>query len=349
MNVSTNSNPRSMNLEDIAARAGVSRSTVSRVINNEPYVSEKTRERVLAIIEQEGFIPNPAARALVTQHTQVIGVVIPRTPTVVFEDAFYFPTLLQGVSAATHQRDYAMLLWLGQAGEDDERLYRQIERNRLMDGLIIASAPSNDPLISHFLNTSLPFVLVERPGHDYDRISYVSIDNLNASLELVTHLINLGRRRIATVTGDLTIPDGRDRLDGYKRALQIAGLPVDERLIVEGNFSQRSGYEGTQALLQQKIDAIVASSDITARGVLQALHEAEIRVPEDVAVVGFDDLPTAAQVIPPLTTVHQPIEERGRLAAGLLIDLVEGKLEGPQQILLPTELVIRQSCGAALS
>lgn len=339
-------NSRSLNLEDIAAKAGVSRSTVSRVINNSPYVSAQTRQRVLAVIEAEGFAPNPAARALVTQRSQVIGVVIPQIPAIVFEDAYYFPSLLQGVSAVTSQHDYAMLLWLGQSCEEEERFYKRIERNRLMDGVIIASAPSDDPLIEHFLRTNTPFVLVERAEHHRDRISYVSVDNISAAQQAVMHLIRLGRRRIGTITGRLTIADGRDRLEGYRRALYEAGLPLDNALIVEGDFTHRSGYEGMKCLLAQGVDALFAASDITARGALLAMQEAGVRVPDDVAVVGFDDLPTARQVTPPLTTVRQPIEEKGARAAELLIRLIEGSLQGPQQILLPTELVIRQSCGA---
>lgn len=338
---------RPTNLEDIAAKAGVSRSTVSRVINNEPYVSEKTRQRVLTVIEQEGFAPNPAARALVTQRTQVIGVVIPHVPIVVFEDAYYFPILLQGVARITHERDYAMLLWLGQAGENSDQFYTRIVRNRLMDGVIIASAASNDPLIDHFLETGTPFVMVECPQRDWDRISYVTVDNIAAAYTAVSHLIALGRRRIAHITGNLAISDGRDRVEGYKRALRDAGLPVDESLIVQGNFAHRSGYAGMKILLERKVDAVFASSDITARGALQALHEAQVRVPDDIALVGFDDLPTAAQVMPPLTTIHQPIEEKGALATSILLDMIENGLEAPQQVLLPTELIVRKSCGAA--
>jgi LacI family transcriptional regulator len=346
--VPANSN-RPMNLEDIAAKAGVSRSTVSRVINNEPYVSDKTRQRVLTVIEQEEFAPNPVARALVTQRTQVIGVVIPHVPIVVFEDAYYFPFLLQGVARITHERDYAMLLWLGQAGESSDRFYNRIIRNRLMDGVIIASAASNDPLIDHFLETGAPFVMVECPQRDWDRISYVSVDNVAAAYTAVSHLIALGRRRIAHITGNLAISDGRDRVEGYERALRDAGIPLDESLIIEGNFTHRSGYLGMKTLLERKVDAVFASSDITARGVLQALHEARVRVPDDIALVGFDDLPTSVQVTPPLTTIHQPIEEKGACATSILLNIIENGLDEPQQVLLPTELIIRESCGAAAS
>jgi len=149
-----------MNLEDIARRAGVSRSTVSRVINNEPYVSARTRAKVMAVIEEVGYAPNPAARMLVTRRTHVIGVVIPRELVVVFEDAYYFPTLLQGIAEATQERDYATLLWVGNSKEDEHRLYERILKNRLMDGLLIASATRQMGITRRLVAQHIPFVMV---------------------------------------------------------------------------------------------------------------------------------------------------------------------------------------------
>lgn len=338
---------RQQSLEDIAAKAGVSRSTVSRVINNAPNVREKTRQRVLAVIAQEGFAPNPAARALVTQRNQAIGVVVPIAPLTFFEDAFYFPTLLQGISQTTSKRDYAMMLWLIQSEEDNQKFFRRITTNRLMDGVIVASAAFDEPLVDHFLETNTPFVLVERPTRHLDCVSFVSVDNTAAAYDAVTHLIKLGRRRIGHITGNLHITDAVDRVEGYRQALGAAGIAVDEALIVEGNFSHRSGYEGTIQLLERGVDAIFAANDITARGVLQALHERNIAVPDQIALVGFDDLPTALQVTPKLTTVRQPTGERGALAASILLDMLDGRGEQPRHVILPTQLVIRSSCGAA--
>ncbi len=349
MTPDTLSTRRPLNLEDIAAKAGVSRSTVSRIINNSPNVSEKTRQRVLAVIAQEGYTPNPAARALVTQRTQAIGVVVPLAPLTFFEDTFYFPTLLQGISRTTSKRDYAMMLWLSQSEEDDEKFYWRIVTNRLMDGVIIASAAQDEPLIDHFLESGTPFVLVERPDRHLDRISFVSIDNEAAAYEAVSHLISLGRQRIGHITGNLHITDGMDRLEGYKRALRCAGFKVDPALIAEGSFTHRGGYSGAKKLLDQKVDAIFAANDISARGVLQALNEAQVSVPEDVALIGFDNLPTALHMIPSLTTVQNPIEEKGAMAASILLDMIEDPTTRLRQVLLPTRLVIRVSCGAELS
>ena len=306
-----NSN-RPMNLEDIAAKAGVSRSTVSRVINNEPYVSDKTRQRVLTVIEQEEFAPNPVARALVTQRTQVIGVVIPHVPIVVFEDAYYFPFLLQGVARITHERDYAMLLWLGQAGESSDRFYNRIIRNRLMDGVIIASAASNDPLIDHFLETGAPFVMVECPQRDWDRISYVSVDNVAAAYTAVSHLIALGRRRIAHITGNLAISDGRDRVEadapahhdhgGQGRPLLRELDELDTRVLFgRVEVDQHHGEEAVRDLVLGPVD-VAQHRDPEARLAQQAVHalaDRLVRVEDedfltcvDLVVGGAHHLPT---------------------------------------------------------
>lgn len=339
--------PRAASLEDIARKAGVSRSTVSRVINNEPYVSESTRLRVQAVIEQENFVPNPAARMLATQRTRVIGVVVPHSVQVMFQDSYYFPALLQGVSETTYARDYATLLWWGQSRHDEERFHQRIlQQNRLMDGLIIASASSDDPLIPKLVEMGTPFITVERPNRSHGEISYVSIDNVQAAQNAVQHLAQLGRKRIGIITGDLSNSDAQDRLDGYRKAIEAIGLQFDPALVAEGHFNQQSGYLGAKRLIKQKIDAIFAANDITAVGALQALHEAGLRVPDDVSVVGFDDLPIAVQTLPQLTTVRQPIMHKGIMATNLLLDMIEGTLKGPQQVILPTQLVIRQSCGA---
>jgi LacI family transcriptional regulator len=335
-----------MKLEDIARKAGVSRSTVSRVINNEPYVSSRTREKVLEVIEQFGFTPNPGARMLVTQRAQVIGIVLHQSPATVFEDPHYFPVLLQGITEAARQADYATLLWLGNSNEDETRFYQRVLSSRLMDGLVIGATTKEASIIEHLVSNQTPFVMAERPSLHEDRVSYVSVDNLQAARVAVEHLINTGRRRIGIVTGDLQRADGRDRLEGYRLALARANMPYQSELVANGTFSRRSGYLGMQVLLNQDVDAVFASSDMTALGVLQALQEAGRRVPDDVAVVGFDDLPAAQTAVPPLTTIRQPIQQKGFEAARLLLDRLADNVAGPRQILLPTQLVIRQSSGA---
>lgn len=336
--------PKRLSLEDIAEKAGVSRSTVSRVVNNDPNVKAKTRAHVLQIIEQERYNPHAAARIMVTGRTNVIGVVVPHAFRV-FSSPYYFPMLFDGVGSVVQKRDYAMLLWWRQSGEDEEIFFRRILQNGLMDGLIIASAPSNNPMVEHVYESHIPMVMVERPPNLVDHISYVTIDNIGASRAIVEHLIAQGRRRIAIVSGDPNNMDGFDRLAGYKQAMDTAGLPVDPAWIANGDFVRQTAYERAKALVQLPIDAIFACNDDMAFGVYQAVFEAGKRIPDDIAVVGFDDLPSAAEAKPPLTTIRQPIREKGAAATQLLLDQIEGKLTEPRCIVLPTTLVTRQSCG----
>lgn len=337
-------NGKRPSLEDIAQKAGVSRSTVSRVINNDPNVKMETREHVLKIIEEERYNPNTIARMMVTGRTQVIGVVVPHEYHVFFNDPYYFPALLEGVSATSVERDYAMLLWIRQSGEDEGIFYRRILQNGLMDGVILASAAINNTLIGYLLEMNIPLAMVERPGVHDSRVSYVTIDNVAAARNAVEHLISNGRRRIALMAGALDNMDAVERLEGYQQAMRDAGLPDD--LIAYGNFQRRSAYENTKQLLDQNVDAVFSCSDIMAQGVYEALREAGRKIPDDVAVVGFDDLPTATRLDPPLTTIRQPLRDKGAIATGLLLDAIEGKAHVAQHIVLPATLVIRQSSGS---
>lgn len=336
-----------MNLEDIAKKAGVSKSTVSRVINNEPYVSDRTRVRVMEVIERENFSPNPNARALVRQRTEVIAVAVPQIVNVFFGDNSYYPQLLQGMSAAIAQRDHAMLLFLQNNDEDRRHYAQRIAQHRLADGVIPSSMTVDDVVVQRLVEADTLFVMVERPpDHLLDRISYVTIDNVGSAQAAVEHLISTGRRRIATITGNLNIADGEDRFIGYRLALEKAGMPVDEDLIYNGYFSYHFGYVGAKELLAKRPDAIFAAGDTAALAAVKAIQEAGLRVPDDIAIVGFDDLDIARSSDPPLTTIRHPIELKGATAANLLIDLIEGKQSEPRGVILPTELVIRESSGA---
>jgi LacI family transcriptional regulator len=338
-----------MNLEDIAKKAGVSRATVSRVINNAPNVNANTREQVWEIIRKENFQPDPAARALVRRKTEIVGVVVPTEENIFFTDNNYFTQILAGVSQVTRERDYGMLLWLGEM-MDDERLMQKVSNNRQMDGIIFASVTHDHPLFKRLLNLKGPFVMIDRPLEYDDCFSYVTVDNVEAGENATSHLISLGRRRIAHITGHPDISDARDRLQGYKNALIKAGMPIDENLIVQSHFNRQKGYDAAMPLLRDhKPDAIFAAGDTIAIGAIQAAHEAGLRVPEDVAVIGFDDVDVASQAFPALSTVRQPVREKGAAAARLLLDLIENRVQGPQHLVLQTELVIRDSCGARLA
>ncbi|MCB9458467.1 MAG: LacI family DNA-binding transcriptional regulator [Anaerolineaceae bacterium] len=337
-------NERPLNLKDIAKKAGVSKSTVSRVVNGGANVSKRTLEKVNAVIKAEGFVPNPGGRILHLQQTHIIGIVMLHSLQDTFEDPFYFPLFLQGVHQVTHKRGYATLLWIDGGEDDEEQFYNRILKNRLMDGLLIASSRMNTSVIERLLAANTQFVMVERPPTGLENVNYVISDTAHAAYGAVKHLIEQGYQRIATITGRLDHVDGIDRLAGYQQALREFGLPVDEDLIVAGDFTYASGYGAMQTLLHQNVDAVFAATDRSALGAYQAIQEAQLRVPEDIALIGFDDL--AQYVQPPilnLTSVRHHITEKSAQATSLLLDLIEDKCEAPQQIVIPTELIIRKS------
>jgi len=329
-------------LEEIARLAGVSRSTVSRVVNNDPKVNAVTRQRILDVIKSINFQPNAAARSLAGGKTRILGLVIPRGVAAIFTDP-YFPLLVQGVSSACNAHDYSVMLWLDEP-DYERRTVRKILNNELLDGVILASTFLEDPLLDALAEKKLPFVLIGRHP-SYLNASYIDVDNVNGAFQIVSHLIRLGYRRIAAITGQASMVVTMDRLEGYKSALKGAGLAVDHDLIVESDFSEDGGYLSMQRLIPRHPDAVFAASDALAAGALRALRDARLRVPDDISVVGFDDMPFAAHTDPPLTTVRQPINRVGSLAVETLIDLVENPDTPPRRIIFPTELVIRNSCG----
>ena len=333
-------------LEEIAKLAKVSRSTVSRVINDDPHVNPKTRKRVMAIIQRLNYHPNVAARGLAAGRTRILGLVIPMGVSALFADP-YFPILIQGVSAACNAHDHSVMLWIAEA-EYERRMIRQILHNGLVDGVIVASNRLNDPLVGALSSSHIPFVIIGRLPERM-HLNHVDVDNRRSAKELVEYLLAHGRRRIGTIAGPKNMIAGRDRLQGYLDALRSQGIDVDPNLMVEGDFSEASGQAAMQSLIPFKPDAVFVASDSMAVGALREIREAGLRVPQDVALAGFDDMPFAARMEPPLTTVRQPVYRTGYVAAEALIDLVEKPGSPVRKIILPTELVIRASTGSDLS
>ncbi|MGB8645507.1 MAG: LacI family DNA-binding transcriptional regulator [Anaerolineae bacterium] len=330
-----------LTLEEIAKEAGVSRSTVSRVLNKHPNVSPDARERVLAVTQRLDFTPNMLARSLAGGHTQVLGLVIPMGVSVLFTDP-YFPILIQGVASACNAHDYSVMLWLAEP-EQERRVIQKILQGGLIDGVVVSSMLIDDPLVKALLDRQMPFILIGRHPTD-QRVSYIDIDNRNSAREMVAYLLRLGYHRIATVTGPQNMIAGADRLEGYQMALRERGILPDPVLIASGDFTEVGAYTATRRLLPHEPDAIFCASDAMAIGVMRALREAGKRVPEDVGLAGFDDIPIAARMEPPLTTVRQPIHRTGAVAAETLIDLIQEGESRPRRVILPTELVIRSSC-----
>jgi LacI family transcriptional regulator len=334
-------------LEEVAKLAHVSRSTISRVINNHPNVRPETKERVWQAIRDSGYQPHAVARSLATNRTQIIGMLIPEAVTTLFTDPF-FPLLLRGATEACNAHKYQLMLSLFTAPADQEEMYRRVLRGGYLDGVIVASASLSDPLIPNLLRDQARFVSVGR--YPAESIYYVDGDNVGGARMAVEHLIRLGHKRIATITGRLDSTAGQDRLEGYRQALQAHSVAPKEELIVEGDFTESSGTLGMQQLLSASPSAVFAASDMMAIGVLKALRQAGLQAPDDIALVGFDDIPAASVIEPALTTVRQPIERMGSMAVELLLSVLGNSSEEAalaHRIILPTELVIRDSCGSA--
>ena len=324
-------------LEDVAAVSGVSRSTVSRVLNGGS-VSENTRQRVLEAMEQTGYRPNIVARSLASGRSGVVGVVIHVTAETLFQDIF-FSGLFGGISDGLAERDAGMMLWL--ANLPKEETLERILGMRLFDGLLVTADTLDDPLTDGLVTSDLPTVLI---GHRHkDRsASYVDIHNERCAEAVTDHLISLGRKRIGHIAGRPGGTSAAERLTGYRLAMQRAGLD-SEGLVHRGDYLRQSGIDGAAALVAAGADAIFAASDSMALGALEELERRGIRVPEDVAVAGFDDIVEAAAADPPLTTMRQDTRLLGLEAAHTLFRLLNDPEGLPQRVILPTELLIRQS------
>ncbi len=334
-----------LTLEDIAKQAGVSRSTVSRVVNDDPNVNEDVRKRVQQVIASTGYHPHAAARMLASHRSWMIGLVLPRTVSNFFIDP-YFPRLTQGVAQACNQHNYTLGLFLVETKEDEKRIFPRISRKGLLDGVLLQTAQQGDRLIDRVVNSDIPVVVAGRP-FNANGVSYIDVDNIYAAYQAVCHLISLGHKRIATITGHMNGTTGIDRKEGYLKALAEHGFTVHDNLIAEGDFTEQSGYTAMKNLLTAHPDAVFAASDTMAIGAIRAVRELGLNVPDDIAFVGFDDLPVASLSDFQLTTVRQPIIQFGAKAVDTLIDLIENGIKPSRRIIMDTELVIRDSCGAS--
>jgi LacI family transcriptional regulator len=334
-----------LTLEDIAEQAGVSRSTVSRVVNNQSNVSDKVRERVLNVIQDTHFHPNAAARTLASQRSWTIGLVLPLSVSLFFTDPYY-PNLTKGIAQACNQNNYTLAFFLVNNKEDEQNMYVRIARRGFLDGVVVQSGHFGDQgIIGKLIDVKIPMVVVGRPFRS-DNVSYVDIDNINSAYNAVSHLVRLGRKRIGTITGPIKSTVGIDRLDGYKKAITERNLTFDETLVVEGDFTEAGGYYGMQKILAYKPDAVFVASDVMAMGAMRAIKDANLSIPEDIAIVGFDDLPFSSYTNMQLTTIRQPVVQSGIRTVETLIDIIENDTTQPRHIIMDTELIIRDSCGA---
>ncbi|RKS86655.1 LacI family transcriptional regulator [Microbacterium sp. AG790] len=325
-------------IEEVAAAAGVSRSTVSRVVNGSTAVSPAALEAVRRAIAELNYVPNRAARSLASRATMAIALVVPEDTTRFFGDPF-FASVVSGINTRLSRSEYVLNLII--ASDDPGDKTSAYVRSGAVDGAIVVSHHTSDTFIDRIANV-VPVVYGGRPVRERERDYYVDVDNVAGGREATEYLIGRGFRRIATIAGPVTMPAGVDRLVGFRDALAAAGLePVAEE---DGNFTADGGSAAMQRILDAgaEFDALFVASDLMARGALAALGRAGIRVPEDVAIVGFDDSPVARTVNPQLTTMRQPSHEQGQRMADMLLSILSGG--APDRVtILPTELIVRDS------
>ncbi|MFD8813174.1 LacI family DNA-binding transcriptional regulator [Streptomyces sp. NPDC059627] len=328
-------------IHDVAREAGVSRGTVSRVLNGGHYVSPAAAEAVNDAIRRTGYVVNRHARSLITGRSDSVGFLLTEPQERFFEDP-NFNVLLSGCTQALASHDIPLLLMLAGTKDERRRITRYITAGHV-DGVLLVSSHSGDPVAQELREAGVPLVACGKPIGLGSKVSYVAADDRDGARDMVRHLLDVGRRRIGMITGPLDTPGGVERLAGYKEVLTEAGIEIDEALVVPGDYSKASGEAGAERLLAQApgLDAVFVASDLMAQGVLAVLQRAGRRVPDDIAVGGFDDSPAATAVTPALTTIRQPWDRISTEMVRVLLAQIGG--EDPAAVILPTELVVRDS------
>ncbi len=327
-------------INDIAKRVGLSKASVSRALNGKQDVDPETRKRVLKVAAQVGYVPSASARALSNGRSNCLGLLV---PTLTWP---WILEVLRGVAEEIERSGYSLILYTTSGGEDSEREFMaQVVPAGAVDGLALVIPLGMLEYIERLAKGGLPVVVVDDRGH-YPDLPTVATTNIEGGRSATLHLVERGRRRIAMLNGPRDFGCNRDRLEGYKSALQKAGLQFDPKLVVDSDFKESGGASAMATLLaaDPKLDAVFVANDVMAFGAMRALRNNGRRVPDDVAVVGFDDIPASAMTHPPLSTVRQPLYEMGRTAASMVMAAVRGE-SITKRIELPTSLVIRESSG----
>lgn len=326
---------------DVARSSGVSCATVSRVLSGYEFVRESTRTRVLAAVEHLGYVANLQARSLAGGRSQIIGMLVPNL------DNSYVASITQGIDRELARSNYDVMLYTSHRHPGKESLYVSAIANGLTEGLLLVAPLVQTTYLDALREQNFPYVLIDQSDDD-ENSSFVEATNWQGAYEATRYLYELGHTRIAFIKGVPAVRSAIDRLRGYKAALADCGVPISEELIIDGDYQQRTGYLVTKNLLQSvnpTPSAIFASNDLTAFGAMDAAREHGLRIPDDISIIGFDDIPQASFVYPKLTTVRQPLEQMGQVAVRLLLEQIKDQSRPPQRVLLATELIIRDSCG----
>ena len=319
----------------VAQKAGVSPSTVSRILNGTAQVSEEKQALVKAVIEELGFRPDPAARSLAGGRTMSIGVLTQ------FIDSPYYGEALRGIEDELHKANYVPLFVSGHWNEDEEKNRLFMLQERKVDGIIVLTGKLADETLIE-MAAKIPVVVTGRRLSGTGLFS-IDFDNSEGASLAVRHLHALGHRRVAFISGPLDHPDAAQRLQGYRAEVNLRGMEIDEDLVEVSDYQEAGGFRAMNNLLSARVQftAVIAANDQMAYGARLALHRSGLRVPEDVSLIGFDDLPHSAFTLPPLTSVRQSVYEIGASAAKAMFDLLNKK--NPPSRLVEAELVVRES------
>ncbi|WP_161882138.1 LacI family DNA-binding transcriptional regulator [Deinococcus alpinitundrae] len=336
----------SITLADVASQAGVSKMTVSKVINKKPGISETTRQRVMQAVDELGYTVHASARALAGGRTHTLGVVVSSL------DSQYFSELMRGADMTARDAGLELLISTTRASHEHRNIGRLA--HGLVDGLLMVFPASLAPYERSLRALSLPVVVIA-PGTqasaEQQHFPSVDADHYSGARQAMQHLLSLGHRRIAFIGGPPHLTPSRERLRGYREGLLTASIAPDAALQVTSDFSQRSGFQAARELLAlaERPTAIFALNDVSAFGAIEAIKDAGLRVPEDISVIGFDNIPQASQVFPALTTIEQPLLEMGAAGTRQLLNLIQGVGAVTDRLIVPTELIIRASTGPLLS
>jgi DNA-binding LacI/PurR family transcriptional regulator len=336
--------PGNITLKEVAEAVGVSTMTVSRVINNRPNVDEKTRKKILEAARKMGYTPNHVAKSLVSSRTYTIGVIIPEI------SHSFFPEVVRGIEEATNYKNYQIFLTNTSDSFGKEQKAINALRSKRVDGILVSTSLTTDDFLFYkqIISSGLPLVFFDRGIEDIGA-SCIGVNDKAASRQITGHLISHHYGRIGYLSGPKRVSIGKERFDGYIEAMTKHNLAIDERLIIENGFNEKGGYEAMNKLLalpkEIRPRAVVAVNDPVAFGAMDAIREAGLDIPNDIAIAGFTDDIRAKLVACPLTTVQQPAYEVGKKAASKLIRTIENKDEPVENVELITTLVIRKSCG----
>lgn len=324
-------------IKDVALAAGVSYSTVSRVINESANVHPDKRKRVIEAMTRLGYVVNQQARSLAGGKSQAVGLLVPDLGN------GYTGTVVRGIDDELSRQQYHLMLYT--THRTRESIYVQTLMRGLADGLLLLLPMNPEAYLESLKNQNFPYVVIDHQGFDDFSPTVVST-NYEGAYEATNYLISLGHRRIGFVAGDVHTSSAFERLEGYQNALKDHGIEPDDELVVPGKFLRQPGYQaGVQLLnLSHRPTAIFAANDDSAFGVIDAVRERQLRIPEDISIIGFDDVPSAAWMTPALTTVRQSLLDMGRVAVRMLLNQIENPGQPPERIRLPTKLVLRETC-----